>query len=229
MGRVPQMRFVGLVVSSCLILTGCAVYSVTLLPPQQAIKRTYQPLDLSVALGDVTAYSVGQQVVLGEKDLKDMERLFTEEVTKLNLIREVVPKGEPADIYFEEITRVNFAGHPSILKAFYKGLVLVPAFVLPVPFPWDFGVEDTIKLRADVGGVSYTIREYDLRYTMTLWGLSMWAPIFSKSALQSHITEYIVPAIANKILRDYEFFKRYEEAVKSGDTEAIKKVLIVSP
>lgn len=216
-------------IGSCVILSGCAVYSVSLLPPQQAISKTYQPLDLSVALGDVTAYSVGQQVVLGEKDLKDMERLFAEEVSKLNLVRAVIPKGERADIYFEEITRVNFAGHPSILKALYKGLAVVPALVLPVPFPWDFGVEDTIKLRADVGGVSYTIREYDLRYTMTLWGLSMWAPIFSKSVLQSHITEYIVPAIANKILRDYEFFKRYEEAVKSGDTEAIKKVLIVSP
>jgi hypothetical protein len=57
----------------------------------------------------------------------------------------------------------------------------------------------------------------------------MWAPIFNQATLQQHLTDYVVPMVATKIVRDYEFFKRYEQAVKSGDTESIKKVLVVSP
>ncbi len=210
-------------------LPGCAVYSVSLLPPQQQMKRAPQPLDLSLSLAEVTGYSAGQQVVLSKKELDAMQQRFAQAVKELNIVREVVPIGEPADAYIEYITHVNLAGHPSLLKALYKGIAVVPALLLPIPFPWDFGIEDAIRLRADVGGVSYTIREYEFRYTMSLWGLSMWAPIFNQATLQQHLTDYVVPMVANKIVRDYEFFKRYEQAVKSGDTESIKKVLVVSP
>ena len=222
-----RTKHLALVLCSLLSLSGCAVYSVTLLPPRTVPKAAQQPLALSLSLAEVTGYSAGQQIVLNQKELKAMHERFSEAVKSMNIVREVLPMGEQADAYIEYTTRANLAGHPSILQALYKGVALIPSFFLPIPFPWDFGVEDTIRLKADVGGVSYTIREYEFKYTMSLWGFSMWAPIFSKNMLQRELTDYIVPVIANKVLRDYDFFKRYEQAVKSGDTEAIKKVLVV--
>lgn len=225
--KLIDLKFLLAFLSLLIFASGCGVYSTSVYPEASEITHKQEPLDLSVSMRELTAYSVGMQVRLGKKERQFVDAVFEEELRKTGLFKEVRSAGEDADVVIDKRYADSIAMSSNEMAEIFKWLIWGPvALFLPVPYPYEIGIDGTVELRAKVGGgQDLLLRQYKLSYVLTVWSGSLWGAIFDWKPYYRKIVEHEVAEYSKRILKDYDFLKEYARLKKANDIEGIKKLI----
>lgn len=227
--RIRFLGFLGLfaIVGILPLIAGCGIYSMSIYPetPSQIMNKQ-EPLDLSVSLKELTVYDVGVRMKLSQKQLTLVNKTFSEEMEKARLFREILPRGEDTDVILNKRYADTIAMSSNPFRELFKWTIWgAVAMVLPIPYPYDFGVEGIIELRAPVAGKELFLRQYNFSYEATVWSISLWGLAMNSDPYIEEIARYVARELSKKILKDYEFFKEYARLKKANDIEGIRKLI----
>lgn len=206
-----------------ILLAGC-ITSINVDPPRQPMPRGYRALDLTATLGEVQIIDQGVLRTLSEKQRRQAAADFEASLNDLHLVREIKPQGQPADLIFDLASKeLDDFGRTTRIGV-YQALLVLPALVLPIPFPYQMEYRDSVRVKTQLNGVTYPVREYDVNFIVTIWGLSVWAPLFAEDMIQQGMMQRAMPEAGHKILADSAVYERLEAALRAKDEQAIRKL-----
>jgi len=207
------------------VLAGCGVYSIRLDPPPDRVAagRPSRPLDLTVSLGEVRTYVDGRRVGVDESTIAAIDADFVRAANASGLFRSAVlrsiPRSSRSDLYVDARRELHAAPITPARSA-YLMLAGPLTFLAPgFPYPWDYRVTRTVKLRGEVDGASIPLPEREVTYDERVWGANYWGGL-SADPLREAEGEYLVAAVAKVIEADYPLFEHFAAAARAGDVEA---------
>ena len=208
-----------------ILLAGC-ITSIDIKPPTPPVPQDHRALNLSITLGEVQLIDQGMEHPLSDYQRRRTATDFEVGFNELRLVREIRPPGQPADLVYTVTSREfsDFGRDRGI--AVYQALLGLPALFLPIPYPYQMEYHDIVQLRTRLDGSAYLVREYDIHSSVTIWGLTVWAPLFAEDNIQLAIVKRVIPQTGHKMLADYSLYERLEQAIRSRDEAAIRKLLI---
>jgi len=206
-----------------ILLTGC-ITSMKVDPQSPPMPRSQRALDLSGTLGEVQQIDQGVLRTLTEQQRRRIASDFEGSMRELHLVREIKPPGQPADLIFDLSTKeLDDFGRDTKIGV-YQGLLVLPALFLPIPFPYQMEYRDSVRVKTQLKGVTYPVREYDANFVVTIWGLSVWAPLFAEDTIQQGMMKRAMPVVGDKMIADYPVYERVEEALRAKDEQALRKL-----
>ena len=208
-----------------ILLAGC-ITSIDIKPPSPPVPQGHRQLDLSISLGEVQLIDQGMEHPLSEHQRRQAATDFEVGINELHLVREVRPPGQPADLLYTVTSRElsDFGRDTGI--AVYQGVMGLFALILPIPYPYQMEYHDIVQLRTQLDGSAYLVREYDIHSSVTIWGLTVWAPLFAEDNIQLSMVKRVIPQTGHRMLAEYSLYERLEQAIRSGDDGAVRKLLI---
>jgi len=208
-----------------ILLAGC-ITSIDIKPPTPPVPQDHRTLDLSISLGEVQLIDQGVEHPLSDHQRRQTASDFEAGFHELRFVREVRPPGQPADLLYTVTSReISDFGRDTGI-AVYQALMGLFALILPIPYPYQMEYHDIVQLRTQLDGSAYLVREYDIHSSVTIWGLTVWAPLFAEDDIQLAMVKRVIPQTGHKMLAEYSLYERLEQAIRSRDEGAIRKLLI---
>lgn len=206
-------------------LGGCGFYAIRFEPPAPPGPAGRRPLDLSLGLGEVSAYTHGEPVALDPEALGELDADFVRAVRAAGVVRAALSRGTPTDLRFDTVRRLHL-GMTATDRRAYQIFALPVAMAIPgVPYPWDLHVERTSRLWGRIRGQQVLVWESRVRYAVVAWGKGYWAVLLDDPLRRAEV-DYVVAGLGEAVDRDHPRFARIEAAIRDGNLDALRRLAV---